>query len=320
MIDLGNELIDAFNVKAVLAQAIPLIQNFGNLIKNNVIPFLKENTGLLKIWGAVIGGMLVAAFLTLAPAIWAAVAPMLAFMAPFIAIGALATVIYLAWQNNWLGIRDIVGSVVAFVQGTVVPAFQNFMSWMKEKLNWLKDNWAFAIGYIIGFFATLPIKLPLYVTAAMLAIFNYLKTIDWGKVWEVIKTTFAAAWNGLWDIAKALFEKIKNIDWGQLFKDAGKGILNGLMGLLEGAIQGALSGVPGAGSIKLPRFANGVTNFSGGLALVGERGPEVVRLPKGSDVVPNHKLGGMTVNQTNHIYNQIDMRAALADLGYQLNL
>lgn len=36
----------------------------------------------------------------------------------------------------------------------------------------------------------------------------------------------------------------------------------------------------------IPGFAAGVSNFSGGLALVGERGPELVRLPAGADVIP----------------------------------
>lgn len=39
-------------------------------------------------------------------------------------------------------------------------------------------------------------------------------------------------------------------------------------------------------NIKIPGFADGVENFSGGLAIVGERGPELVRLPGGSDVLP----------------------------------
>ena len=41
----------------------------------------------------------------------------------------------------------------------------------------------------------------------------------------------------------------------------------------------------------IPGFAHGVRNFAGGLAVVGERGPEIVRLPQGSDVIPNG--GGM---------------------------
>lgn len=48
----------------------------------------------------------------------------------------------------------------------------------------------------------------------------------------------------------------------------------------------------------IPKFAGGVQNFSGGLALVGERGPELVNLPRGSDVIPNHMIGGSQVNVT----------------------
>jgi hypothetical protein len=58
----------------------------------------------------------------------------------------------------------------------------------------------------------------------------------------------------------------------------------------------------------LPAFASG-TNFApGGLSLVGERGPELVNLPRGAQVIPNHVLdnlanmgvpklgGGQTIN------------------------
>jgi len=42
---------------------------------------------------------------------------------------------------------------------------------------------------------------------------------------------------------------------------------------------------------NIPGFANGVQNFRGGLAVVGERGPELVNLPAGASVTPNHMLG-----------------------------
>jgi hypothetical protein len=38
-----------------------------------------------------------------------------------------------------------------------------------------------------------------------------------------------------------------------------------------------------------PGFAAGVQNFTGGPAIVGERGPELLNLPRGSSVIP---LGG----------------------------
>lgn len=52
--------------------------------------------------------------------------------------------------------------------------------------------------------------------------------------------------------------------------------------------------------LKVPGFAQGTSNAPGGLAMVGERGPELVSLPRASQVVPNPKLrslaGGGDVN------------------------
>ena len=52
---------------------------------------------------------------------------------------------------------------------------------------------------------------------------------------------------------------------------------------------------------RLPGFANG-TNFApGGAAWVGERGPEKVYLPRGSQVIPNHKIN--TANGNSPTFN-----------------
>ena len=48
-------------------------------------------------------------------------------------------------------------------------------------------------------------------------------------------------------------------------------------------------------SITVPGFASGTTNAPGGLALVGENGPELINLPRGSTVTP---LTGMTQSGT----------------------
>jgi hypothetical protein len=57
----------------------------------------------------------------------------------------------------------------------------------------------------------------------------------------------------------------------------------------------SLSAATGAGAPKVPAFASGVTNFRGGMALVGERGAELVTLPRGSNVLP--------ANQTKNVLN-----------------
>jgi hypothetical protein len=46
-------------------------------------------------------------------------------------------------------------------------------------------------------------------------------------------------------------------------------------------------------TIKLPAFATGVRDFGGGVAMVGERGPELVSLPQHSSVTPNAQLRSM---------------------------
>ena len=57
---------------------------------------------------------------------------------------------------------------------------------------------------------------------------------------------------------------------------------------------------------SLPRFAGGVQNFSGGMAIVGERGPEKVILPKGSDVIPNHRLNNVMASDGSvQVYGRI---------------
>jgi len=62
----------------------------------------------------------------------------------------------------------------------------------------------------------------------------------------------------------------------------------------------ASSGSNGIGSrivsslVGVPRFAGGTDFAPGGPALVGERGMEIVNLPRGSQVIPNDILRGMT--------------------------
>lgn len=52
-------------------------------------------------------------------------------------------------------------------------------------------------------------------------------------------------------------------------------------------------GIPMPGSGAIDGFATGTDYAPGGLAWVGERGRELVRLPRGSQVIPNHRLEGM---------------------------
>jgi len=86
------------------------------------------------------------------------------------------------------------------------------------------------------------------------------------------------------------------------------GILKGTTSLRDG-IRNILGGVAdrlfdkGLSSLfsLIPGFAVGTPYAPGGLAVVGERGPELVNLPKGSKVIPNSRLREMPERTPAHI-------------------
>jgi tape measure domain-containing protein len=87
----------------------------------------------------------------------------------------------------------------------------------------------------------------------------------------------ASAFSGLYNIMTAPFREAINFIHGAVndIKNAVSSVTN-VGGNLKSGASNLLH--------KIPGFAGGVTNFSGGLALVGEQGPELVNLPKGSNV------------------------------------
>lgn len=68
-------------------------------------------------------------------------------------------------------------------------------------------------------------------------------------------------------------------------------------------------GTPPPGRPHVPGFADGVSGFRGGWAMVGERGPELLNLPRGSSVVPLDRpmagVGGPPIVVNLHVGNFI---------------
>lgn len=107
---------------------------------------------------------------------------------------------------------------------------------------------------------------------------------------------------------------------GDLLKSLGQLLINqAFTSLIGGLFGGGMGGLFGGGGLKLgfngiPGFADG-TNFApGGLALVGERGPELVNLPRGSQVIPNDALGGGGLS----VSISVDARGAQQGVGAEI--
>ena len=86
-----------------------------------------------------------------------------------------------------------------------------------------------------------------------------------------------------------------------------------LSGLLLGGISALIPGLGFGGFLggfkSVFGFAGG-TNFApGGPTIVGERGPELVNLPRGSQVVPNNKI-------TNNTPINISITTSIVDMEF----
>lgn len=126
-----------------------------------------------------------------------------------------------------------------------------------------------------------------------------------GKVWQafsdaahIVAEAVMGAFEGIAGFFGGVWDGISDVFKGGLnfLVDAINGFLRFLNNLKIDLPQITIPGIDvtiGGGSIDpfnfglIPRFAKGVRGFRGGLAVVGERGPELAYLPPGSDVFSN---------------------------------
>ena len=102
--------------------------------------------------------------------------------------------------------------------------------------------------------------------------------------------------NALGKIADKLISMAADNLWAAAFG----GTSGGLGGFFGSLFKGGGGGAPVGEPLNiLPKFASGTNSAPGGMALVGERSPELVNLPRGSQVIPNDVLqragGGVSV-------------------------
>jgi len=127
--------------------------------------------------------------------------------------------------------------------------------------------------------------------------------------------TLKSAWSGFWSgfssglkEGKSGWEALGGAAMNALDKLTSKALdmaSNGIWDLLMGAFSGfgMSSGLRGTSSITgssggfFPGFASGTNYAPGGLAWVGEQGPELVNLPRGSQVIPNGPSMALAANQ-----------------------
>lgn len=172
-------------------------------------------------------------------------------------------------------------TVLATVIDWVAKVVDAFVRWV-EKTEILKT-----IGEVIGGVVQTVIDL---VTGLVSIVRDVAERL--GGVWDRIRDAAVAAWRWISDKVGPIIDGImgfiddligaiqKAIDWLRQLGNFGAGLGADLAGLIEG------------GQIVIPGLAHGGLVTRGGMAMVGERGPELLRLPAGAEVSPRI-TGGM---------------------------
>lgn len=209
----------------------------------------------------------------------------------FVAVMALVNLVSLPVTGTVLAIAAGIAALVAVVilltmhfdtvKSVAVSVFNAIKNAAAAAWNWIKGAWSTLTSTLIAPFVTM--------VGTITGAFNKVKSvasgvISWLKgaiqsVSGVISGTFAGAWSAVSGAISGVVSVLQQA-WDLVSKvvNAPKNILSKALSL--------------AGKV-LPGIATGGYIASGGMAIVGERGPELVNLPTGSSVIPNHAIGAV---------------------------
>lgn len=289
--------VNDFNdeIDELKSTAAATFMQIGAKIAEALLPALKDMAAGLKdvmAWARGLDKGVLVLILTLASMV-AAIAPVL------LILGALASSIskliaLKATYVAWLGTSTLATKLWATVTATAATIGKAF-------------------GAVLTFL-TGPIGIAIIAITALIAA-GVLLYKNWEKVVEFAKK--------MWDGLKDIFTKIKDFVIGiwdgivQGIKDrVNKAIefINGMitaLNKLKVKMPDFMGGQTIGFNIKeIPMLAEGGRAIRDGLALVGEQGPEIVKLTQGAEVVPLGKAGIGNVN----VYVQADGLQQMADV------
>lgn len=200
---------------------------------------------------------------------------LLAILGPaLMLLGAIATGVGVAMMIATSPITLIVLGVMAFI-AVLVLAYTK-LDWFRNAVNTVFNVWrTVVVGAIKGVIAAFG-----WVKTAVTNAGNWIKNA-WNNVVAFVKglpARIRAAASGMWNGIKEGFRSAVNF------------IIRGWNSIeLSFNIPDEIPGLPGTLTIStpnIPELATGGTVTSAGTALVGERGPELLSLPRGASVIP----------------------------------
>lgn len=220
-------------------------------------------------------------------------------------------------NNNWRQIEPIVmgiaGAIAAYkvamiglylaqkaglIIQTLTAAWSTAVTVISLVKSW-SDLWTLAQWGLNAALTANPIGVVVVAIGALITI-----GVALYKNWDTIKAKAFELWEGI----KTAFAPI-----GEFFQGVFESAWNGIKKFINWIIQGLNKLIGGINSFKLtvpdwlpgggttigfsipliPMLAKGTNDFAGGMAIVGEQGPELVNLPRHSQVIPSRKTSSI---------------------------
>lgn len=264
--------------------------------------------------------------------VWSAVSPFFTKIWEGIKVAVSVLKVYLIgmFKTAWETIKFCWGNVINFFK-TIWETIKGIFSVVKSVLS---GDWQGAWNAIKGIVGTW----GGFFSGVWEGIKNVFGSVgDWfGSVftsaWEMVKNAFSNVvgfFQGIWDTIKNMFTSI-----GTTIADgisgAFKSVINAVIkfagGLINNFIRGInwaidkINTIPGVNiskltEISLPMLAKGGIIRRGGDVIVGERGPEMLSLPRGAQVTPlpaGATSGGNTYTNTFYVTVNADDGSAAA--------
>lgn len=305
----GKTIVQALTpLVAGFASFIATINEAGGIMRFMNLEMQKHGVIVAAVAGAILG-VLVPGILALGASIWTALAPLLPFIAAGTALGL--AVNYLAekvggWSVLMNGLSNALSQAGAVLNQWLTPAISSLWATITNSLLPALDSAYTRIAPLLTpAVITLAQQIAGTLVVAMWALVNVLNVLAASSSTAISYISSMINWlNSLGLIGRAVLSGLG----GSFVALASSispiiGLLENVVRLVQAAREGVNTFKSVGKSLHIPGFASGVTNFSGGMAVVGERGPELVNLPRGSDVIPNSSLPISSGGSTPTIFN-----------------
>lgn len=250
-----------------LASAMPFLQDLGAWVGDNV--------WVIAAVAAVIGTVLVGAFIAWTASIWAVNAALFAspvtwIILAIIALIAAVVLLVMNWDTVVAWITDIWSGFISWITGVI----DGFVAWWNGIWSavgqWISNVWNMIVAGVTNYFTTLWNNL-LSIGSAIVG--------WWNGLWSGIASFFGGIWNGILSTISNVQTAFSNVF--NAIANIVRGAFNGVVSIVRGVINGIVDAVNGViGGI------NGVAGAVGAAVGINIRIPSIPRLADGATILP----------------------------------